>query len=157
MLSKEASPTARRNGWPRRWQNSTCRTPCEIRGGRKTVPDTVSSLTTFPPLQAVLPVSLALALPISLDRFRVGLPVLAKVIGMAVAPFLLAVPADLVVLGIGVEHAAMILPSALPLAIRSTAGKLVGMITGKLKELLAVVAVAIAHQAAPDRDACRPL
>ena len=157
MLSKEASPTARRNGWPRRWQNSTCRTPCEIRGGRKTVPDTVSSLTTFPPLQAVLPVSLALALPISLDRFRVGLPVLAKVIGMAVAPFLLAVPADLVVLGIGVKLAAVIFPTALPLAIRPTASKLVGVIAGELKDLLAVAAAAITHQAAPNRDASRPL
>jgi hypothetical protein len=45
----------------------------------------------------------------------------------------------------------------MPLAISSAADKLVGMITGKLKELLAVAAVAIAHQAAPDRDACRPL
>ena len=95
----------------------------------------------------MLPVSPTLALPISLDGFRVGLPVLPGIVGMTGPPFLLTVPTDLVVLGIGVKLAAMILPSALPLAIRSTADKLVGMITGKLKELLAVAAVAIAHQA----------
>jgi hypothetical protein len=76
---------------------------------------------------------------------------------MAVAPFLLAVPAELVELGIGVELAAVILPSALPLPIRSAADQLAGMITGKLKDFLAVVAVAIAPEAAPARDACRPL
>jgi hypothetical protein len=64
-----------------------------------------------------LAVSPALALPIALDGFRVGLPVLARVIGMAVAPFLLAVPADLVVFGISVELVAVIFPVALPLAI----------------------------------------
>jgi hypothetical protein len=62
-----------------------------------------------------------------------------------------------VVLGIGVKLAAVKLPLAPPLAIRSTADKLVGMITGKLKELLAVTAVAIAQQVAPDQDACCPL
>ncbi len=103
-----------------------------------------------------LAVSPALTLPIALDRLRVGLPVLAGIIGMAVAPFLLAVPTDLVVLGIAVKLAAVIFPAALPLAIGSAANKLVRMITGKLKELLAVTAVAIAHQAAPDRVGCRP-
>jgi len=86
-----------------------------------------------------------------------GLPVLAGVIGMAVAPFLLAVPADLLVLGVGVELAAVIFPAALPLAIGPAANKLVGMITGELKNLLAVAAVAIGHKAAPNRDASRPL
>jgi len=62
-----------------------------------------------------------------------------------------------IALGIGAKLAAVIFPVALRLGIRSAANKLVGMITGKLKELLAVAAVAIAHQAAPDRDACRPL
>jgi hypothetical protein len=105
----------------------------------------------------VLPVSLALALPISLDRFRVGLPVLAGIMGISAAPFLLAVPADLLVLGVGVELAAVIFPAALALAIRSAANKLVGVITGKLKDLLAVATTAITHQVAPNRDASRPL
>jgi hypothetical protein len=89
-----------------------------------------------------LAVSPALSLPISLDGFRMGLPVLAGIIGISPAPFLLAVPADLVVLGIGVELAAVVFPAALPLAIRSTAHKLVRMITGNLKNLLAVAATA---------------
>jgi hypothetical protein len=52
---------------------------------------------------------------------------------------------------------AVIFPAALPLAIGSAANKLAGMITGKLKQLLAVPTLAIAHQAAPNRDASRPL
>ena len=94
-------------------------------------------------------------MPISLNRFRVGLPVLAGIIRIPAAPFLLTIPTDLVILGIGVKLATVILPPALPLAIRSTADKLVGMITGKLKELLAVAAVAVAHRAAPNRDVSR--
>jgi hypothetical protein len=104
-----------------------------------------------------LAVSAALPLPITLDGFGMGLPVLAGIIGISSAPFLLAVPADLVVLGIGVEMATVIFPAALPLAIRSTANKLVRMITGKLKDLLAVATTAISHQTAPNRDASRPL
>lgn len=104
-----------------------------------------------------LAVSSALALPIALDGFRVGLPILAGIIGIASAPFLLTVPADLLVLGVGVELATVIFPAALPLAIRSTAHKLVRMIAGKLKDLLAVATMAITHQTAPNRDASRPL
>ena len=80
-----------------------------------------------------LAVSPALTLPITLDGFRVGLPVLAGIIGISPTPFLLAVPADLVILGIGVELMAVIFPTTLLLAIGSTAHKLVRTITGKLK------------------------
>jgi hypothetical protein len=104
-----------------------------------------------------LPVSPALSLPVSLHGLRVSLPVLPGIGGMTGPPFLLTISTDPVILGIGVKLAAVLLPPALPLAIRSTADKLVGMITGKLEGLLAVAAVAIAHQAAPDQDACRPL
>jgi hypothetical protein len=104
-----------------------------------------------------LSISPALPLPVAFDGFRVGLPVLAGIIGMAGAPFLLAVPADLMVLGIGMEFAAVIIPAALPLAIGSAANKLVGMITGKLEQLLAAAAMVITHQVAPNRDASHPL
>jgi hypothetical protein len=104
-----------------------------------------------------LPVSPALTLPVALHGLRVSLLVLPGIIRMAAAPFLLAVPADLTVFGVSFSFVAVIFPPALPLTGRSTADKLVGMITGKLKELLAVAAVAVAHQAAPNRDACRPL
>ncbi len=102
-----------------------------------------------------LPVSSALALPISLDRLRVGLPVLARIVGVSAAPFLLAVPADLVVLGVGVELAAVIFSTALPLAIGSAANKLVGMITGELKQLLTVAAAAVIHQGGSE-SGCEP-
>jgi hypothetical protein len=106
-------------------------------------------------LQAALPVSPALTLSVSLHGLRVSLPVLLGIVRMTGPPFLLTIPTDLVILGIGVKLATVILPPALPLAIRSTADKLVGMITGKLKELLAVAAVAVAHRAAPNRDVSR--
>ena len=80
-----------------------------------------------------LSVSPALTLPIVLDGFRVRLPVLAGIVGISPAPFLLAIPADLVVLGVGMELAAVIFPAALPLAIGPAADKLMEMITGKLK------------------------
>lgn len=89
-----------------------------------------------------LSVSPTLTLPITLYGFRVGLPILAGIIGMVSAPFLLAVPADLVVLGIAVELATMIFPAPLPLAIRPAANKLVGVVSGKLKDLLAVATAA---------------
>ena len=99
-----------------------------------------------------LPVAPALTLPITLDGFGVGLPVLAGIIGISSAPFLLAVPADLVILSIAVELMAVIFPTTLLLAIGSTAHKLVRTITGNLKNLLAVAATAITHQAAPNGD-----
>jgi len=104
-----------------------------------------------------LSVSPALTLPIALNGFRVGLPVLAGIIGISPAPFLLAVQADLVVLGIGVELAAVIFAAALPLTIGSATNSLLEMITGRLENLLAVAATAITHQATPNRNASRPL
>ena len=94
---------------------------------------------------------------ITVDGFGVGLSVLAGIIGISSAPFLLAVPADLVVLGIRVELMAVIFPAALPLAIRSTANNLLGMITRRLEKTLAVATTAITHQAAPNQDASRLL
>jgi hypothetical protein len=87
----------------------------------------------------------ALTLPITLDGFGMGLPVLARIIGISPAPFLLAVPTDLVILGIGVELAAVIFSAALPLAIGSAANKRLRMITGRLEQLLAVATTAISH------------
>ena len=86
-----------------------------------------------------------------------GLPVLPGIIRMPAAPFLLAIPAELVVLGIALKLTAVLFPATLPLAIRSTANKLVGTITGKLKQLVAVATAAITYGAAPDRNVGRPL
>jgi hypothetical protein len=79
------------------------------------------------------------------------------VIGTLPAPFLLTVPADLVVLNISVELTGVIFPAALLLTIGQVAEKLLGMMAGKLKQLLALATTAIAHLAAPNRDSSRPL
>jgi hypothetical protein len=63
------------------------------------------------------PVSPALRLPVALHRLRVGLPVLPLIIGMASAPFLLAIPADLVVHGVGFNLATVIIPPMAPLTV----------------------------------------
>lgn len=97
-------------------------------------------------------VSLALTLPFALDRCRVGLPVLAGIVGISSVPSLLAVPADLVVFGIGVEVPAVIFLVARPLATKLTANELVGTIKGKPKQLFAVATTVIAPEAAPNRE-----
>jgi len=84
-------------------------------------------------------------LPITFNGFGVGLPVLAGIIGILHAPFLLTVPADLLILGIGMELAAVIFPASLLLAIRPAANTLVGVIRGKLKDCLAETTTAITH------------
>ena len=71
-------------------------------------------------------------------------------------PFLLTIPADLVVLGIGVKLAAVVFPTALPLTVRSATNALLGVVTRKPKQLLAV-ATTMSHQTAPNRDASRLL
>jgi hypothetical protein len=98
-----------------------------------------------------------LTLPVSLHRLTVSLPVVLRIVRMTGPPFLLAILADLVIPDIGVKLATVTLPPALPPRSRSTAEKLVRMVTEELKELLAVAAVASAHQAAPGRDSCHPL
>ncbi len=65
---------------------------------------------------------------------------------MAAPPLLLAVPADLVVHGIGFNLAAVIIPAPPPLTVWASTNDLVGMESGELEELLAVAASAIAHQ-----------
>jgi hypothetical protein len=96
-------------------------------------------------------------LPFSLHRLTVSLPVVLRIVRMTGPPFLLTILADLVIPDIGVKLATVTLPPALPPGSRSTAEKLVRMVTEELKELLAVAAVASAHQAAPGRDSCHPL
>ncbi|MBI1956160.1 MAG: hypothetical protein HYS38_07175 [Acidobacteria bacterium] len=108
-------------------------------------------------LQAALPVPPPLSLPVPLHRVEVGPPVLPEIIRMPSAPFLLAIPADLTVLGIAPKLVAVIVPPALALTVGATANELVRMKTGRLKRLLAGMTAVIAHWAAPDRDASRSL
>src|SRR5271167_3373747 len=108
-------------------------------------------------LQAVLPVPPTLTLPVTPDRLGVGLPVLAGIIGMEVAPFALTVPADLMVHGVAFDLPAVVLAPALPLTIGVTANPLLRTKKGRLKRLVTITAAAIAHGTAPDQDASRLL
>jgi hypothetical protein len=57
--------------------------------------------------------------------------------------------------GIGANLLAVILSAASPLAGRLAANELLGMIAGRLKELLAIRATATVHQVAPDQNVNR--
>jgi hypothetical protein len=92
---------------------------------------------------------------VPLHRFPVSLPVLLLVVGMRVAPLFPAFLYHLGVEGIGVNLFAVIIPAALPLALRLAANELLRMITGRLKDLLTVGATTTIHQAAPDQNASR--
>jgi hypothetical protein len=92
-----------------------------------------------------LAVSPALILPIALDGFGVGFPILAGIIGISPAPLLLAVPADLVVLSIGLEFAAVIFPAALPLTVGAAARELTWTETRGLERLQTVTTPGITH------------
>lgn len=106
-------------------------------------------------LEAVALVTDLLLLAVPLDRFRVPLPILLLVVGMCIAPLFPAFLHHLGVDRIGANLFAVIIPAALPLAIRMAANKLLGVITGKLKGLLAVATTAITHQAAPNQNGNR--
>jgi hypothetical protein len=88
-----------------------------------------------------------------LHRLRVGLPILAEIIGMASTPFLLAVPADLAVDGICFNLLTVVLPPMVPPTVWAPTNDLLRMKTGRLKQLLAVTAMAVAHRGAPIQDA----
>jgi hypothetical protein len=85
-------------------------------------------------------------LPVPILGIRVSLPVLPGIIRMTGTPFLLAVPADLAIHGIGFHFAVMIISPAVLLTVRAPTNGLVRMKAGRLKQLLAVTARAVAHR-----------
>lgn len=76
-----------------------------------------------------------------------ALPVLAGIIWVASPPFLLAVPADLAVHGIGFHLTVVILSLAVPPTVWTPTNDLVRMEAGRLEESLAIAAGAVAHRA----------
>ena len=72
---------------------------------------------------------------------------------VSLAPLLRTLPADLPVKRVGSDLAPVIIAPALPLALRLAANELLGMIGGRLKDLLTIKTAAITHQAAPDQNA----
>jgi hypothetical protein len=105
--------------------------------------------------QATTPVAPALLLTVALGGFRVSLPVLLLVAGMRVAPLPPAAPHGFGVERIGTNLVAMVFTPASTLAGNLAANGLLKTIRGKLENLLAVTAVAITHQAAPDQNRIR--
>jgi len=104
-------------------------------------------------LEAVALVTNLLLPAVPLDRFRVPLPVLLLVVGMRVTPLFPAFLHHLGVEGIGTNFGVVIIAAAPPLARGLAANDLLRMIAGRLKNLLAVRATAITHQAAPAQNA----
>jgi hypothetical protein len=96
-----------------------------------------------------------LLLAVPFHRFRVPLPVLLLVVGMCLAPLLPAFLHHLGVEGIGANLFAVIIAATLPLARGLATNELLGMISGRMKNLLAVRATATVHQVAPDQNANR--
>jgi hypothetical protein len=101
------------------------------------------------------PVAPTLLLAVSLHRLGVGLPVVLLLAGMRISPLFPAVADDLSVEGIGAKLAPVIITAALLLAGGLATDGLLGTIGGKLEDLLAVTAIAVNYQAAPDQNAIR--
>jgi len=72
---------------------------------------------------------------------------------VSLAPLMSTLPADLPVKGVGSDLVPVIIAPALPLALWPAANELLGMIWGRLKDLLAIKTAAITHQAAPGQNA----
>ena len=96
----------------------------------------------------MVPLLLALAVP--LHRTGMRLAVAFPIITVLLTPLVGALQARLTVDGIGGDLLAVIVAVASSLAVGLVASKLVGVVTGRSKELLAVAAGTIAHQAAPE-------
>jgi hypothetical protein len=106
-------------------------------------------------LKALALVTDLLLLAVPFHRLRVPLPVLLLVVGMRVAPLFAAFLHHLGVEGIGANLLAVIISAALPLARGLAANELLGMISGRLKEMLTITTTATIHQTAPDQNANR--
>ena len=100
-------------------------------------------------------VAALLPLAIAFRLLRVVLAVLLPIARVSLAPLLRTLPADLPVKGVGDDVVPVIIAPALLLALRPAANELLGMIGGRLKDLLTVRATTTIHQAALDQNANR--
>jgi hypothetical protein len=97
----------------------------------------------------------ALLLAVALRCLGVSLPVLPLIAGMRVAPLLAAAAHGLGIDGIGTNFVAMVFTLASTLAGNLATDGLLRVVAGRLENLLAITAVAIDHQAAPDQNRIR--
>jgi len=96
--------------------------------------------------EAVLLVSLLLALTVPLHRAGVSLTVAFPIITVFLTPLVRALQARLAVDGIAGDLLAVIVAATSSLAVSLATSKLARVIRGRLKDLLAVTAVTIAHR-----------
>jgi hypothetical protein len=98
-------------------------------------------------------VTALLPLTITFHLLRVAQAVLLPIARVSLAPLVRTLPADLPIKGVGSDLASVIIAPALPLALGLAANELLGMIGGRLKDLLTIKTAAITHQAAPGQNA----
>ena len=87
-----------------------------------------------------------LSLPVAFDGLGVSLAIALLVAGMRVSPRLAALLHDLGIDGIGTNFPLVIIPSSLTLAGGLAANLLLGMVRGRLKDLLAIRTMSETHQ-----------
>ena len=87
-----------------------------------------------------------LSLPVALDGLSVSLAIALLVIRMRVSPLLAALSYDLGVEGIGTNFSPVIIPLSLTLTGGLAANLLLGMVRGRLKDLLAIRTTSETHQ-----------
>jgi hypothetical protein len=96
--------------------------------------------------EAALLVALLLTLAVPLHHAGMSPAVAFPIIRVLLTPLVRALQARLAVDGIGGDLLAVILAATLSLAVSLATGELVRVIRGRLKDLLAVAAVTIAHR-----------
>ena len=97
-------------------------------------------------------VTQALLVAIAFHLLRVILAIFLPIVRVRLAPFPRTFQANLLVDRIGSDLLPMIIAAALALACGVAANLLLRMIRGRLKDLPAVPATTILHQAAPDEN-----
>ena len=97
-------------------------------------------------------VTQALLVAIAFHLLRVILAIFLPIVRVRLAPFPRTFQANLLVDRIGSDLLPMIIAASLALACGVTANLLLRMIRGRLKDLPAVPATTILHQAAPDEN-----
>ena len=107
--------------------------------------------------EAALLVARLLSLAVPLHRVGMSLAVAFPIIRVLLTPLVRALQAGLAVDGVGGDLLAVIGTATSSLAVSLATGELVRVIRGRLKDLLAVTAVTIAHRAAPELGGLRSL
>jgi hypothetical protein len=112
----------------------------------------VENSPKFVVLYKFLGAALVIVLPVSLDRFRVCLPVLFFIIRVLFPPSFLAVANQLRIYRVGCDLLTVILGASSPLAARRAANALIGTVLRSWKGLLAIAAATGRQAESPPRS-----